>query len=683
MHAAPEITPAVSLAAAWARRYLIGRRGFAAAVTGERSETLRFALVRWRGRTRRIVRRTAPTPSRARTLEAPANPDRFDPWARAPRELAEATRHIVGCPTCRGEKRVTCPSCGGASSLRCDDCAGRGHVYSPRSRRIVTCRRCRGNGVRRCSCRDGLVKCETCLGRGRVEEWLEAVEEPFGRIRTTEINLLAEALPNRGQSFEDPRATAPLAPATSWSGTAPSAAPEAVLALLARTDLQGDLDPRRDRLDGVDIQSFTASVATVSYRMFGREGEIQVQLWDETVRASASATGPLKRRLAVLAAGAFGAFLGGASLLFGYVGRHPYYLDRPQTLLLLLGSLILPLLVLSPLAQLGRPSMRTRAAAHRAWAPALLLLAGLFAVAPTGKPSLAHARELLERGSADAARREAAACADLGIEREGSSRLHDKIQLRSALATATPEAAWQAARLPFYTPDGRAAAEGHAVALTSSKGAAALTAADFAAVETLLALAVDHRANTPELRGLRARLHLERFRGCAAAERLSCMAKELTAATAAGLSEEELRPLQEVGEIAIRPIVDQYWREIRSRHPTEARLEACRAIREPLGFLASVSLASEAPAFQEQVTSQCGEVARLHEVELERARREAALRREREARAVERRRESAARSWALAPLRCRDGSLSPSCVCGQSSRRGCCSHHGGVAGCSQ
>lgn len=31
-------------------------------------------------------------------------------------------------------------------------------------------------------------------------------------------------------------------------------------------------------------------------------------------------------------------------------------------------------------------------------------------------------------------------------------------------------------------------------------------------------------------------------------------------------------------------------------------------------------------------------------------------------------------------VRCNDGSLSPSCVCGRS-LRGCCSHHGGVAGC--
>jgi hypothetical protein len=35
-----------------------------------------------------------------------------------------------------------------------------------------------------------------------------------------------------------------------------------------------------------------------------------------------------------------------------------------------------------------------------------------------------------------------------------------------------------------------------------------------------------------------------------------------------------------------------------------------------------------------------------------------------------------------ASLRCCDGTDSPSCTCGQGSKRGCCSRHGGVCGCS-
>lgn len=40
-----------------------------------------------------------------------------------------------------------------------------------------------------------------------------------------------------------------------------------------------------------------------------------------------------------------------------------------------------------------------------------------------------------------------------------------------------------------------------------------------------------------------------------------------------------------------------------------------------------------------------------------------------------------ARDRASAPLLCADGTTSPSCTCG-APRRGCCSHHGGVVGCS-
>lgn len=56
---------------------------------------------------------------------------------------------------------------------------------------------------------------------------------------------------------------------------------------------------------------------------------------------------------------------------------------------------------------------------------------------------------------------------------------------------------------------------------------------------------------------------------------------------------------------------------------------------------------------------------------------------QREARGLEvtRDRIVAQQEWASAPLLCADGTTSPSCTCG-APRRGCCSHHGGVVGCS-
>lgn len=54
--------------------------------------------------------------------------------------------------------------------------------------------------------------------------------------------------------------------------------------------------------------------------------------------------------------------------------------------------------------------------------------------------------------------------------------------------------------------------------------------------------------------------------------------------------------------------------------------------------------------------------------------------RERKRRAAQQQHEKAVRRWHNTHVRCSDGSRSPSCTCGGSTR-GCCSHHGGVSGC--
>ncbi|NVB40916.1 hypothetical protein G6O69_23960 [Pseudenhygromyxa sp. WMMC2535] len=61
---------------------------------------------------------------------------------------------------------------------------------------------------------------------------------------------------------------------------------------------------------------------------------------------------------------------------------------------------------------------------------------------------------------------------------------------------------------------------------------------------------------------------------------------------------------------------------------------------------------------------------------IERARR----RRERAEKKAEANYQSKVHGWSGVHLQCVDGSYSPSCTCG-SERPGCCSHHGGVAGC--
>jgi hypothetical protein len=87
----------------------------------------------------------------------------------------------------------------------------------------------------------------------------------------------------------------------------------------------------------------------------------------------------------------------------------------------------------------------------------------------------------------------------------------------------------------------------------------------------------------------------------------------------------------------------------------------------------------------EEIAKTCRSVAALESARVKReaeGARQAQLRAERQATAARAREVASMRAWQMAPLRCRDGTLSPSCVCGQGSKRGCCSHHGGVAGCS-
>ncbi len=74
-------------------------------------------------------------------------------------------------------------------------------------------------------------------------------------------------------------------------------------------------------------------------------------------------------------------------------------------------------------------------------------------------------------------------------------------------------------------------------------------------------------------------------------------------------------------------------------------------------------------------------VAREREAEVRREAREVARAASAERRALQEQARKQ-RSWRSARLRCNDGTLSPTCNCGRSSNRGCCSWHGGVAGCS-
>jgi len=170
-----------------------------------------------------------------------------------------------------------------------------------------------------------------------------------------------------------------------------------------------------------------------------------------------------------------------------------------------------------------------------------------------------------------------------------------------------------------------------------------------------------------------SRVALDRdARKVAACEEQVTAAKALSAATAG--SEGELAHMHEQWQAARKVCADKWQGQ--QEQDFKAFTAQADARHQELARAADAALRELARA----VAAQEAEEKRAEAAaERERQRQERAERQ----RAAERRRRAAdnppAEAWPQG-LRCNDGTMSPSCTCG-GSHRGCCSHHGGVAGC--
>lgn len=632
---------AILAAQRWARQFLISKRGFEAAVSGTRLEPVELIRIRWRGRTRRIVVRQAITGSRARKIQEPLDPGSLDPWEESPESLAARPRQISRCRICAGEKRVRCLTCRGSALVACDACGGSGSIWSSRSRRRIACRTCRGTGERRCSCRDGWISCGPCGGKGKVEEWLEVTDEPFDRITVAGSGSPNQAPPG----FDNPDTfdavdRFPILPFLSWRGRTVEDAPAEVRSFLRRPDLAG-AHPREDRLQEVALQVLHSEITTVIYQLAGLSGSVQVQAWDRRVIENSSSREPFRRRLGRTVLGVSVAAFAGASLAIWYGGRHSFFASTPNHWLLWVLALVFSLSMVPLMLYLALPAGgRQRKGAVAASLPVLLVALAQTGLAATGGPSLDHARASAARGDFEAAIRESAACFDLGVEPASAGHFHDELQLERIRQADEPKAAWQAASLTFLTEAARKQAGAHAVEVTYQASAALQERGELAASAVLLDAAPAEIRLAEPLVGLRRRVFIENAL--------------------------------------------PFWKVIEARRKSlEDRVAACKAIAPHIRGLASLPATPDdsSPLTEGEVRERCENLREQRLREIERQREAEAREAERTLRRAEAAREAAQRRWASAPLRCNDGMLSPSCVCG-GSHRGCCSWHGGVAGCS-
>jgi hypothetical protein len=459
------------------------------------------------------------------------------------------------------------------------------------------------------------------------------VEESRRRIELTEGDPALRAAPLNAPNVRQ---------VFSWSGV-PQEAPVEGVAIVARPSLRLQTNLREERIERVTIHHTQADLITIQYALAGVSGSLNMFAPTGRIDEQTQSLQPfrtLKRQLRLRCGFAL---LAGLGFWMWFVGRHWFYAQSPAAGAAAWLAVALPLCVAIQTISAAKPAHRRRIASSVVAAvPAIAVLAILSLLTFQTGPSLANARTLRAAGDTENARREALAAAELNIEREDAEKLHDEIQLAGLTTEPAPVARWRAVEQARYLlPTSRQRAREDAAATTVTYLAARHRAGDFSQTAGVL-LSVPTAMLTPD---------------GALTERAS-----------------EYRGHR----------VKELWAVIESRAPLEARLRACSDVSKPLEELGDGATRFAGVAAP-TVLRQCAKAEDARRAQLARQEREAKLAQlaaERAARAAEAREQARARSWATAPLACRDGTLSPTCVCG-GSRRGCCSHHGGVAGCSQ
>lgn len=592
-----------------------------------------------------------------------------DPWTVDPDQIERETAVVATCPQCDGHKHTACVRCGGGARVPCQQCGASGRVYGQRGPK--KCPKCRGRGDVKCLvCRAGKVPCATCGQTGRVHACVRIVRQRLDRVVVHPAGSAASAHPH----VQDPRDfDTPVESFVSELTSDERLAPEHVPTAL----WPADFEPRADRARSVRVQTFCSPLYRIEYGTALGRGCVEVAGRNAWVSPS-SDWRPLRRRRTLVATVGATATLGALVLPCIYASRHAWYAmhGHPGRVLLLAFATA----ACAAIATLGVTLHRRARALLRSWVP-LGLMAGMCigsAIAfAADRPSLAAAQRFFDAGAIERAEFEASALDALGMEREGARQVLDRVHLHRVEHAPSIEEMDRVARSPWFD--------------------AAFEAQARQALRTTILAAIPVRATVNDLEGLRRlrayaeligpaaardleqRVVVGEAEACLAAADFACVESKLEPANRLGVDEAKLASLRRRAADGLRTQIDQLEH---AAAPPTAQLEVQQLEREAAlarqyerlsGGSASVTV-SQLEHRLAQARHRVEAEARRAEAERVRAERQAAreaARREEE----ERRRD---RRWA--PLRCCDGTLSPSCTCG-GSRRGCCSHHGGVCGC--
>lgn len=665
---------------------------FRSLVVKSEVEARRYRRVAHRIEKRAIVLQFAPASgSRANQVAPLPSPRGLEPWAVDPARLPAASEKLCVCPQCAGEKKVACPKCDGEARVRCPRCWGSGRVSGKRG--LKNCPSCRGRATVQCkACTRGRVECPTCAGGGRVRAWLEVESSISVQIKVhpqSDLTDLHRDLHAVEDLDRDPGAyRVPRVHDSGWVNALSEALP---------LELEPRLDPVAERVIRQREQAFQADVFHLMYTTRTSTGVVHVAGNPPGILAG-SDWWPLRRRLGLAIAAGLVMFFAAALLLGAYQARADWFRDHgnggPMSLLGVLAAIVTSALVARAwLPQPLRGSKRIKvygAAIAAAWL-------GMLALWLTGGPTLESIQASLARDDLQAARREADAlqaihASPAGLEdtlrllaeREDQAErarrgAEDEQHLAQVTGAPTLAGAVESLRVQWWSED--VAREARAAVLARARAEVEQhdQAGDSAALTEVAGLLAPI---DPELAtGAQVRSALARAGDCLAQKDFACAIGELDA----WKQQLDGDPATAAAHQALR---DRCRTELR-RWLTGASFEHTDLAERKLAIERAIvhaqlydsAFGKPSPVPVQRLRAQLART----EKQIENARRRAARLEQRRQAAAEReaRRRAAAqeRRWrGSGGLRCNDGTLSPTCTCG-GSWRGCCSHHGGVAGC--
>jgi hypothetical protein len=378
------------------RPFMMTESAFQASVTRVQRRVVRFTRARYLLAERQIVRRSGPAPvDGEREVEALITPQ-FDPWAARVEDLRTATRQHTACTRCQGK---------------------------------------RSKG------------CNTCLGSGRVYTWLDVAQttrvEVFATPRKVAEHWLARALDENDFLEEE---------------YLHECEQDLVLPADAMPGLAKALRPKladNDRVSQICLQTFAVDLHEVQYETAFGDGLVEVAGAPLTVFDAARQ--PLSRRNSVARMVALAAATVAVAGPILYRAQHPWfekYGSAASALLVGLGASAL--LGMALLGWLRAHASRTALSTWLPTAAALGLAALSTALLASTKPSIADARDALEKRDLERARVTADALYMLGAPADEQRVLHDEIRLArmdltdsfgSKLTIASAES-WTAQRKP-------------------------------------------------------------------------------------------------------------------------------------------------------------------------------------------------------------------------------------------